>query len=129
MEIIFNSYNIKKLSVINELPKEDTNLKIQMEQKINYQFKEHSTNQREFSNRLSLTATEKTDNPRIILSVEIEGNFTISEDVLDKKKINDESLLAFLPYLSSYVGLLSALTGFPPMLIAKPDLNAPVNQK
>lgn len=129
MEIIFNSYNIKKLSVINELPKEDTNLKIQMEQKINYQFKEHSTNQREFFNRLSLTAAEKTDNPRIILSVEIEGHFTISEDVLDRKKINDESLLAFLPYLSSYVGLLSALTGFPPMLVAKPDLNAPVNQK
>ena len=125
MEITINNYHIKKLAVTNDFTKDDTNLQIQMEQKINYKFQEDQNMPKGYFSLLSLTATEKSENPRIVLTVEIEVHFTLSEEIVDKKVLNDESLLAFLPYLSSYVGLLSALTGFPPMFVAKPDLNSP----
>lgn len=131
MLITLDRYSVVKLLVKNDLPKDDTNLKIPIEQKIQYKIQSDIT-ETKYHSRLTLLSKEKSDKDtsRFMLEVELEFVFQLDDiENVGKDELHNKTLLELLPYLSSYVGLLSALTGFPPMLIAKPDLNAPVNQK
>jgi preprotein translocase subunit SecB len=120
-------YAVVKLFVRNDLPKDDHDLKIPIQQNIQYQL-EGSSPKDTYRGLLSLHALEKKDDskPRFELEVQIEILFRVDSDQnIEIKELHGNTLVEFLPYLSSYVGLLSALTGFPPMVVKKPDLNSP----
>ena len=122
-------YSVIQLSVINNLPKDDSNLHISIEQKLHYELMFSELIKHPYIGVLSLQAKEKTDSSRFNLEVALEIVFEIDDkEKLNNKEIHDTTFFEFLPYLSSYVGLLSALTGFPPMIVVKPDLNAQEKQ-
>src|SRR5665647_832395 len=99
MLITLDRYSVVKLLVKNDLPKDDTNLKIPIEQKIQYEIQSDITGTKHHS-RLTLLSKEKSDKDTSRFMLEVELEFVLQLDDIEnvgKDELYNKTLLELLP--------------------------------